>query len=123
MLRRPTITTRTDTLVPYTTLFRSHDRRLLLRLDRGGDRLLLARPRRRLRRRRRRRRAGRDPRHPPALRARPPRPGAGELRRSEEHTSELQSLMRNSYAVFFLKKKHNMHTDKSIKQNNKPNIN
>src|SRR3546814_7992181 len=31
---------------------------------------------------------------------------AGELHRSEEHTSELQSLMRNSYAVFCLKKKH-----------------
>src|SRR3546814_5063438 len=34
----------------------------------------------------------------------------GNLRRSEEHTSELQSLMRISYAVFCLKKKNNHHT-------------
>src|SRR3546814_2853084 len=34
--------------------------------------------------------------------------GAAEARRSEEHTSELQSLMRISYAVFCLKKKKNM---------------
>src|SRR3546814_10228413 len=39
-------------------------------------------------------------RHRDARRARPP-----DLRRSEEHTSELQSIMRNSYAVFCLKKK------------------
>src|SRR3546814_3573962 len=39
----------------------------------------------------------------------------GVLRRSEEHTSELQSLMRISYAVFCLKKKTNKHTNK-IKQ-------
>src|SRR3546814_10542569 len=35
----------------------------------------------------------------------PPRAPAGRLSRSEEHTSELQSLMRNSYAVFCLKQK------------------
>src|SRR3546814_10069855 len=88
MIRRPPRSTRTDTLFPYTTLFRStFDGR---------------------------------PRH---------HPGAGENRsddrrradfprhaRSEEHTSELQSLMRISYAVFCLKKKkqhivmHNLHT-------------
>src|SRR3546814_2356770 len=57
---------------------------------------------------------------PKSLRSRrqsqpPPRPidpqegqgVSGQARRSEEHTSELQSLMRNSYAVFALKKKHN----------------
>src|SRR3546814_6575433 len=37
-------------------------------------------------------------------------PGGGAIRRSEEHTSELQSLMRNSYAVFCLKKKKNTYT-------------
>src|SRR3546814_4799367 len=36
------------------------------------------------------------------------------MRRSEEHTSELQSLMRNSYAVFCLKKKKNIDTNSTI---------
>src|SRR3546814_6669173 len=72
MIRRPPISTRTDTLFPYTTLFRS------------------PRPRReRARSHRRERPLSRAPRG----------------RRSEEHTSELQSLMRISYAVFCLKKK------------------
>src|SRR3546814_2935649 len=39
--------------------------------------------------------------------------------RSEEHTSELQSLMRISYAVFCLKKKKQIHTDKLTHNNNK----
>src|SRR3546814_1960186 len=43
----------------------------------------------------------------PALGSRGRRRGDGVARRSEEHTSELQSLMRNSYAVFRLKKKKN----------------
>src|SRR3546814_2257463 len=72
MIRRPPRSTRTDTLFPYTTLFRS--------LQKGGPR--------RARHFRDRRRSDRG-RHP----------------RSEEHTSELQSLMRISYAVFCLKKK------------------
>src|SRR3546814_7251726 len=38
-----------------------------------------------------------------------------DLRRSEEHTSELQSLMRNSYAVFCLKKKNNQNTTHNTK--------
>src|SRR3546814_2141403 len=42
-------------------------------------------------------------------------PGAGDESRSEEHTSELQSLMRISYAVFCLKKKNKIH-DKTYKQ-------
>src|SRR3546814_6671432 len=97
MIRRPPRSTRTDTLFPYTTLFRSYlhregrlDQRahrtdapvgdqgaaVAARLDHRGD-------------------------------------GVGDLRpgqsgglpeRSEEHTSELQSLMRISYAVFCLKK-------------------
>src|SRR3546814_16561684 len=73
MIRRPPRSTRTDTLFPYTTLFRSPSR--------VSDRFAAV---------------------PPA-----PMPSARPRRRtrSEEHTSELQSLMRISYAVFCLKKK------------------
>src|SRR3546814_948667 len=73
MIRRPPRSTRTDTLFPYTTLFRSRTGRAPLRVRRS--------------------------------RMRRPHRAAGELHRSEEHTSELQSLMRISYAVFCLKKK------------------
>src|SRR3546814_4775723 len=134
MIRRPPRSTRTDTLFPYTTLFRSVlavVRRgaaadaleqvvgeVLRGVERGGHVPILVRIRR----------SGlsREPRTaprecPPACRgaesarrrrrptssrrgsAAPRRPG-----RSEEHTSELQSLMRISYAVFCLKKKNNM---------------
>src|SRR3546814_14452593 len=74
MIRRPPRSTRTDTLFPYTTLFRSP---------------------------RRHRPGGPAEGAGAAGRAREPR--------SEEHTSELQSLMRISYAVFCLKKKKNKH--------------
>src|SRR3546814_7402134 len=90
MIRRPPRSTRTDTLFPYTTLFRS---------DPGSDRHRYL-PRSRCGAAR-----GRgDAEASPTLR----RPGGALLsdrRRSEEHTSELQSLMRISYAVFCLKKK------------------
>src|SRR3546814_9820972 len=101
MIRRPPRSTRTDTLFPYTTLFRSPRR-----CHRGA--LERQRPRR--------------PEHPGGRLRRRPR-GAT---RSEEHTSELQSLMRISYAVFCLKKKknyyniHNLtlyHTDTLLKKN------
>src|SRR3546814_3804095 len=103
MIRRPPRSTRTDTLFPYTTLFRS------LR-PAGGDPAQRRLPdlRRAVRPLRAQRRAG----------ARPPGAGqrgpAGHPRaaRSEEHTSELQSLMRISYAVFCLKTKNNTHTHK-----------
>src|SRR3546814_5205382 len=77
MIRRPPRSTRTDTLFPYTTLFRSD-----YPLGQG---------------------AGDDPRqgHIDLLHFAARR----EDERSEEHTSELQSLMRISYAVFCLKKK------------------
>src|SRR3546814_10174140 len=98
MIRRPPRSTRTDTLFPYTTLFRSPVRTV---------------------------RRNRWTIHAPASVAPPPwagrlsvrstwpwrgahRPscqGAQRFWRSEEHTSELQSLMRISYAVFCLKKK------------------
>src|SRR3546814_3727572 len=79
MIRRPPRSTRTDTLFPYTTLFRSARARYC-RYDI------------------RRAREGKSGRRPTA---------SPRCRRSEEHTSELQSLMRISYAVFCLKKKKN----------------
>src|SRR3546814_9823851 len=91
MIRRPPRSTRTDTLFPYTTLFRSSQHR---RHAVGADQMP---------------RADRH-QHRPRLCHAPPRPRApapvavGDDR-SEEHTSELQSLMRISYAVFCLKKK------------------
>src|SRR3546814_3378434 len=93
MIRRPPRSTRTDTLFPYTTLFRSQGRRCVA--PAGG----VAQGARADDRRRGRR--GRFARH---------RPAAASILlsarlRSEEHTSELQSLMRISYAVFCLKKK------------------
>src|SRR3546814_5470920 len=98
MIRRPPRSTRTDTLFPYTTLFRSSRSGTRARTDRRRQprrrrlaRLASAAPRRD-RRRDLRRRAGAG--------------GTGySANRSEEHTSELQSLMRISYAVFCLKKK------------------
>src|SRR3546814_3332743 len=91
MIRRPPRSTRTDTLFPYTTLFRSET----LGLGQGAQTLehrircevLLCRSQHRLT----------VPRKCVAVQE--PRD------RSEEHTSELQSLMRISYAVFCLKKK------------------
>src|SRR3546814_9037154 len=108
MIRLPPRSTLTDTRFPYTTLFRSRPARPQARRVRL-DCQLLRRPRLAARRagggaRDARRRCGR-------FRARRARPGlpAGDAGRqglrSEEHTSELQSLMRISYAVFCLKKK------------------
>src|SRR3546814_7816899 len=88
MIRRPPRSTRTDTLVPYTTLFRSAAIGAGRVVGSGGFRIGGAPGF--LRRRQQRRRAGQ---------------GRDDRRRSEEHTSELQSLMRISYAVFCLKKK------------------
>src|SRR3546814_1093731 len=97
MIRRPPRSTRTDTLFPYTTLFRSGP-------DRSARRCSAGSPRPRGGRRRNRSvgtcRETHIPRCRPAASRRPPGPP-----RSEEHTSELQSLMRISYAVFCLKKK------------------
>src|SRR3546814_4980121 len=86
MIRRPPRSTRTDTLFPYTTLFRSAE-------GSGHSRPLRAA---------RTRRAGRGRCEKGGCRHRRRQAGG---RRSEEHTSELQSLMRISYAVFCLKKK------------------
>src|SRR3546814_2820097 len=116
MLRRPPRSTRTDTLFPYTTLFRSQvavERRLggglflvtRLRLLEVDEELKLVLQ------------DARGQRHGILRRYRAvglqlhrqlvvvgDLADAGVLHRSEEHTSELQSLMRISYAVFCLKK-------------------
>src|SRR3546814_10601721 len=103
IVRRPPRSTRTDTLFPYTTLFRSACPRRFLRLHLAGG--LYGGPHGRYGTGADRGRAD----------ARRPAEGArsGRIRRSEEHTSELQSLMRISYAVFCLKKKNN---NKCLKQ-------
>src|SRR3546814_3405169 len=114
MRRRPPRSTRTDTLFPYTTLFRSFKRKtrnlgddiIDRRLERGGRRagdvvldLVQRIADRQLRRDLGDRKAGR-------LGCKRGRPRDARVHlRSEEHTSELQSLMRISYAVFCLKKK------------------
>src|SRR3546814_2682342 len=123
MIRRPPRSTRTDTLFPYTTLFRSavqllrhpclgHDRDVAA----GHHRQPAAQaydP------------AGRQA-HRRAAEAGPRRLWRRDQdhRRSEEHTSELQSLMRISYAVFCLKKKtkKKQTTDNSADQKNTSNI-
>src|SRR3546814_9671249 len=97
MIRRPPRSTRTDTLFPYTTLFRSDDKRVTPTAT-----LFFETPK-----------INGDS----SIRAPLPTPFSLWVRlyrrssvvslicRSEEHTSELQSLMRISYAVFCLKKK------------------
>src|SRR3546814_6900201 len=99
MIRRPPRSTRTDTLFPYTTLFRSRKDALLLlsimifNLIPSIKQLIVDR-----------------------------------LVRSEEHTSQLQSLMRISYAVFCLKKKkeqkknENKHTHRNYMMNARTQI-
>src|SRR3546814_6981470 len=103
MIRRPPRSTRTYTLFPYTTLFRSSSRAFgrFARLHRGDARAVAAVHLSRA-----------DARGRPVLgiddRVRlhmfGDRPREQRVSRSEEHTSELQSLMRISYAVFCLKK-------------------
>src|SRR3546814_7499783 len=104
MIRRPPSSTRTDTLFPYTTLFRSDAER------QGRQQLVhaLARQRRDLQHRR----LADEPQLLADLvhHVGPLLCVVDQLplvQRSEEHTSELQSLMRISYAVFCLKKKNN----------------
>src|SRR3546814_1902906 len=129
MIRRPPRSTRTDTLFPYTTLFRSlsanraasrhacmsrqpatrtmpcrmmivKNLSYLLQHDPGKE---IAPPRHRFKTHSQCQRGpeGRQPDTPAAF------------RRSEEHTSELQSLMRKSYAVFCLKNKTNSNNRKN----------
>src|SRR3546814_1483432 len=96
MLRRPPRSTRTDTLFPYTTLFRSPPQQL--------------------------RETAMNPKKRALLRVQvPPEDDAATVelveRRTEEHTSELQSLMRISYAVFCLTNKNQNNLADAITNN------
>src|SRR3546814_3876130 len=104
MIRRPPRSTRTDTLFPYTTLFRSLptsvDAKLREKIRQGAAQLVAEVPS--------------DCRSTTTVEANTTTiettpttttPTTPTPTRSEEHTSELQSLMRTSYAVFCLKKK------------------
>src|SRR3546814_10040322 len=113
MLRRPPRSTRTDTLFPYTTLFRSKRGHIacfqptILKYPVGLIRIFVI--------------AGKNhvATHQQLI-------GLAQAifktQRSEEHTSELQSLIRNSYAVFCLKKK-NKNTNKTNNQQSTSHIN
>src|SRR3546814_1130672 len=108
MIRRPPRSTRTDTLFPYTTLFRSCGGHIVRRIgslsSAEGDWRDMLMPRSgRDGNRRRHELLQRKHRH--SWRRRSLRHDG----RSEEHTSELQSLMSISYAVFCLKKKKKQH--------------
>src|SRR3546814_5327504 len=105
MIRRPPRSTRTDTLFPYTTLFRSISQASFRKPVCPGFRKKSGTANRAVRN------PSRRP-HEPMHGFRTARDG-----RSEEHTSELQSLMRISYAVFCLKKK------KTHINNNKSKLN
>src|SRR3546814_1408391 len=94
MIRRPPRSTRTDTLFPYTTLFRSA-RVWITAMQ------VCSAPKAR-------------PASPPECSTTP--------KRSEEHTSELQSLMRISYAVFCLKKKKQKNIAKNTTQEKQTQI-
>src|SRR3546814_9995741 len=108
MIRRPPRSTRTDTLFPYTTLFRSDVAAAVLAADQARVHELFQMEGQRG--------AGHGERfgdftgHAAVGAGFDQQPEGRE--RSEEHTSELQSLMRISYAVFCLKKKKRKHTTK-----------
>src|SRR3546814_1266066 len=98
MIRRPPRSTRTDTLFPYTTLFRSRGACACIAASRSFEMKLLEK----------------------VSMSRDAVKFASWLmiiQRSEEHTSELQSLMRISYAVFCLKKKNKKKIYKDNYQN------
>src|SRR3546814_10199042 len=123
MIRRPPRSTRTDTLFPYTTLFRSGERHE--RDPRPQHRTnppcpltedaLAQVPDRHDEKQGERRQphhktpGAERPQHINALPGQPHHERKRTRDRSEEHTSELQSLMRISYAVFCLKKKNKNH--------------
>src|SRR3546814_1337469 len=104
MIRRPPRSTLTDTLFPYTTLFRSTD--TLPAVGEGRALILSTRtPCPSSAASQEKSAIGRTDPMAMSIRSSP----CACARRSEEHTSELQSLMRISYAVFCLKKKKKSH--------------
>src|SRR3546814_3394536 len=108
MIRRPPRSTRTDTLFPYTTLFRSQVPEGCAPSADAPSRAHRRRPRLDRQRERTAYREGRQTAGAAQYRDDGAQANAGGLAhraRSEEHTSELQSIMRISYAVFCLKKK------------------
>src|SRR3546814_10009419 len=116
MIRPPTRSKRTDNLVPYTTLVRSSRRdagcrasstTLTTRLNARTTTTATTRVPWT---------TGTSPRSAESA-ASIPNPGMLKIVRSEEHTSELQSLMRISYAVFCLKKKKHHHNKKLYTSN------
>src|SRR3546814_1562399 len=121
MIRRPPRSTRTDTLFPYTTLFRSYA--YWARVDAGaalavakvaaekGEPLTAEETEA----------AVREAMEDAVVNVTigyPPAPESTGVTRSEEHTSELQSLMRISYAVFCLKKKTTKNAEQGIHNTN-----
>src|SRR3546814_4414691 len=99
MIRRPPRSTRTDTLFPYTTLFRSNLDAAMQAANITGDSGTLNRQAKS---------AARSAFESAKQRFFGHLLTSMKTPRSEEHTSELQSLMRISYAVFCLKKKRKM---------------
>src|SRR3546814_2920409 len=106
MIRRPPRSTRTDTLFPYTTLFRSFGNRQATVQDLVGIVDLAAAWAGEVAAEQR---LEHEHQRIAAVAAEPLLHDIGAHARSEEHTSELQSLMRISYAVFCLKKKQKKH--------------
>src|SRR3546814_7361237 len=110
MIRRPPRSTRTDTLFPYTTLFRSGEKHGPTSTTHYGNGAVVEEPFESNTARTMQRLADQ------AVERSANRPATVTinqgtvLNRSEEHTSELQSLLRISYAVFCLKKKTSPHT-------------
>src|SRR3546814_7909775 len=106
LIRRPPRSTRTDTLFPYTTLFRSAMAMRRPSTNNAPSCSAASLPCR--------------SQCTPSSSSVTACTGAAGIGRSEEHTSELQSLMRISYAVFCLKKKkENMHKKTEISTKNK----
>src|SRR3546814_3070739 len=105
MIRRPPRSTRTDTLFPYTALFRS--RAAAMARPIGEQAVAFGRQCRAFAGKRQQIRQAGDGDHRDPLFMCDRLRGRAVVARSEEHTSELQSLMRISYAVFCLKKKNN----------------
>src|SRR3546814_6782941 len=94
MIRRPPRSTRTDTLFPYTTLFRSPSSPAMRPSKASAPCSTSATPL--------------------ATRSKPSKAMAAKGVELEEHTSELQSLMRTPYAVFCLKKKKKLHNATTV---------